>query len=627
MTKRRYFFQKYSIAGVFCFLFLLPGLGVQSLQAEVTASATLNANTFPMDRVATFSITAQGIRSFQPQIPEVDGLRFHQRGQSTQMQLINGDYSVSVTSVYLVEALRVGSFTIPAIQIQSKEGTTQTEPIQFEVTVPQTTTNTARQQQSGSSSTSRLRSGEADKVAFMRVTPSKKKSYSGEVVPVEIKVYFRDGMKVNLNSLPQLTGEGFVLQQLEREPIQTSEAINNSRYMVLTWESALSGIKEGEHKLSLEVEATLLLREQRQRSLRGHSMFSDPFFGDSFFDDFFGSYREKDVKVASPELAMSVLSLPEEGRPEGFSGAIGDFQLQVEADPVELDPGDPITLTMTVSGQGNFDRVQAPQLGEEKGWKTYTPSSEFLKDGAKGSGKKVFEQALVAKDPNIKEIPAVVFSYFDPTTAAYKVLRSAPIPLTTTREMVPLSTEPAAVGKEEQLAETETPVALGQAEMRIKNLAPLQVTPGDTEQELRPLFMKKWFQLLFVLLLVCIVVAGIYKIRAARYANNPRLQRDQKMKNFLEPRLRELDQSLAAKDTRGFLATCRTAIQEQLGLLWKTEGAAITVADLQKRLPGDSILVKIFSAAEESAYGGQELSSQQMQEFADGMKKELDELR
>jgi hypothetical protein len=147
------------------------------------------------------------------------------------------------------------------------------------------------------------------------------------------------------------------------------------------------------------------------------------------------------------------------------------------------------------------------------------------------------------------------------------------------------------------------------------------------DQEIRPLFLKRWFQLFLALLLLGLVAAVLFKIRAARYANNPRLQRDQSMKALLLPRLQELEKSLAAQDSRGFLVTCRTAIQEQLGLVWQTEGAAITLADLQRRLPEDSVLLAIFSAAEESAYGGQKLSSQQMQEFADAMNKELEGLR
>jgi len=627
--KSREYFPNNRITGILCalFVFLFTFSAVQSVQAATEVAASLNVSSFPLDRAAALTITVTGARSFQPQMPQIEGLRFHQRGQSTRMEIINGAYSASVSSVFLVEALHVGKFTIPAIQVSTNDGTMMTRPINFEVTDSQTAAVPSQRQAGASSSTARLRSGEADKVTFLRVTPAKKKSYSGEVVPVQIKVYFRDGIKANLNSLPQLQGEGFVLQQLAREPNQTREIINNTQYTVLTWESVLSGIKEGEHKLSVELDATLLLREQRRRA-PSHSMFNDPFFGgDIFFDNFFGGYREKEVKIASPVLELTVLSLPVEGKPESFSGAIGDFHLDVTASPVEVAPGDPITLTMTVSGHGNFDRVQAPKLSTEKGWKTYTPSSEFLKDGGPGQGKKVFEQALVAKDPSLREIPAIDFSYFDPAAAVYKTLTASPIPLqiqgAVMKEVVPSLMRQEKVIKKEEIKTEDLPQAVVPP---MSTLAPLKRTPGTLDQELAPLFARKWFQLLTVLLFLLMATAVVIKVRAVRYAKNPRLQRDQAMKHLLLLRLKEIEQTLAVNDARGFLAACRRAIQEQLGLIWGIEAGAITYADLEKRLSQDSILLTVFRAADESAYGGQELSSQQMKEFADGLKKELEGL-
>ena len=230
------------VLAVFFALYTLPA--VQPAHASVEVSATLNVLSFPLDRAAALSITVTGARSSKPQMPEVEGLRFHQRGQSTQMTSVNGSFSASVTSLFHVEAFRVGNFTIPAIEVVTNEGTVTTSSISFEVTTPSQTAVSPPQVPSGSSATTRLRSGEADKVAFLRVILDKEKSYVGEIVPVQIKVYFRDGIKADLNSLPQLQGEGFILQQLAREPEQAREVVNNSRYTVLSWQSALSGIKD-----------------------------------------------------------------------------------------------------------------------------------------------------------------------------------------------------------------------------------------------------------------------------------------------------------------------------------------------------------------------------------------------
>jgi len=603
--------------------FILYGFtAVPSLQAAVEASATLTPRSFPIDRVAAFNITIKGVRSFQPVMPEVEGIQFHRRGSSTQMEIINGSYSSSVTLTYLVQAEHVGNFTIPAIKISTKEGNVRTPKITFEVTDSQTANAASRPQAGGRAPAARLRSGEGQKLAFLRVIPVKKKSYLGEVVPVQIKVYFRDGLKANLNSLPQLQGDGYVLQQLGREPVQTREQVNSIPYSVLSWDSALSGIKEGAHDISMEIDATLLLPEQRRSSSPlGNSMFNDP-----FFSNFFTSYEEKDVKVASPAMKLQVLPLPAEGRPADFSGAIGDFRLSVSANPVELAPGDPITLTMTVSGQGNFDRVQAPKLSATEGWKAYSPSSEFLKDGGLGLGKKVFEQALVAKDSSLREIPAILFSYFDPSAATYKTLTAKPIPLNikgTAAGVVKTK-----VLQKEQPEQKENGVAESTQKVKepLDGLAPLQLDPTPMDQELSPLFARKWFQILSLLLLLLVAIAVVMKIRATRYASDPRLQRARAMKHLLEVRVTEIDKALNAHDTRGFLESCRKTIQEQLGLVWDVEAGAITLADLEKRLPEDSIILEVFGAADESAYGGQELNQGQMQDFYDRLKNDLEGL-
>ena len=614
--------SKKSFPYLLALLFLLAA--APSLHAEVTATASLNVKSFPIDRVAQLSVTVQGQRSATIPAPVAEGLRFHPRGQSARMEIINGAYSASVTSIFLVEASREGSFTIPPISIKSKEGVVATAPVHFEVTAAtvKTTTQSANQ---GSGTTTRLRSGEAAEVAFLRVIPAKTESYGGEVVPVQVKVYFRDGIQANLNSLPQLVGEGFVLQQLPREPLRSREVVGNSPYSVLTWNSALSGIKEGTHTLSMEMDATLLLRQQ-QRMQRPRGAFSDPFFDDSFFNSFFGSYREKEVKVASPKMEMTVLSLPETGKPETFSGAIGDFRLQVKAEPLEISKGDPVTLTMTVSGEGNFDRVQAPQLQKQKGWKSYSPSSEFLKNGNENQGKKVFEQALVAKGNSLTEVPAVAFSYFDPESGTYKELISAPIPLTMqhveVEEKADLLTEQAVASSAKEAVQT----APKMMEQPLPGLAPLQLDAGQMDKQLEPLFAKKWFQILCAVLLLVICVVLFVNMRKARFACNPQLQRMKTRKQLLEKREREIEEHLQAADSRGFLVSSRSAIQEQLGVLWDVQAAAITLADLQKRLPQDSVLCTIFRAAEESAYSGQELSKQQMQDFATSLKKELTNL-
>jgi hypothetical protein len=101
--------------------------------------------------------------------------------------------------------------------------------------------------------------------------------------------------------------------------------------------------------------------------------------------------------------------------------------MSTEAKPTSVQTGDPITVTSTISGRGNFGRLSAPVLEDERGWHKYPPSSKFKQDDDVGiSGAKTFETVI---SPNEKKpaVPPFVFSFFDPAKEKYVTLRSDPI--------------------------------------------------------------------------------------------------------------------------------------------------------------------------------------------------------
>src|SRR5205807_10364107 len=139
--------------------------------------------------------------------------------------------------------------------------------------------------------------------------------------------------------------------------------------------------------------------------------------------------------------------------PARFSGAIGNFTMATEAKPSSVQVGDPITVTATITGRGNFDRVNAPVLEDEQGWHKYPPSSKFKQDDDVGiSGTKTFEMVI---SPNEKKqnVPVMAFSYFDPVKEQYVTLRSEPIAITvqggaaTTQNVAASQPAPAPTGR------------------------------------------------------------------------------------------------------------------------------------------------------------------------------------
>src|SRR5205807_1485173 len=135
------------------------------------------------------------------------------------------------------------------------------------------------------------------------------------------------------------------------------------------------------------------------------------------------------VAMESEPATFEVQPLPPRA-PPNFSGGVGTFAMTTEAKPKRVQVGDPITVTSTVSGRGNFDRVNAPALEDDHGWHKYPSSSKFKQDDEVGiSGAKTFETVI---SPNEKKqaLPPLVFSYFDPVKENYVTLRSDAMPIT-----------------------------------------------------------------------------------------------------------------------------------------------------------------------------------------------------
>ncbi len=582
-------------------------------QAGVTVSASLNTSQFPMDRVAILSVDVSGARSADIDIEEIDNLRFHPRGESTQVQMTNGSFTSSVSSRYLIQALKPGKYTIPPITVRVDGDKYLTQALSFEVT---RTNSSVSGKSIPGSSTARIGSGKAEELAFLRIEKLKDTSYTGEIIPIDIKAYFRQGIRVKLTAFPVLKGDGFVMPPQGQEPLQTVEQINNTSYSVITWQSSLSAVKEGKHPLSMELEATLLIPQRNRRS----STFGNRgFFQDDFFDDFFGNYQSKTVTLASPEIELDALPLPLTGKPKDFSGAIGDFSLHIQADPTDVEVGEPITLTMTIAGRGNFDRVTAPHFPEQKDWKSYSPSSEFLKDGSNYRGKKQFEQAIVLKNNGTTAIPPLSFVYFDPGAGKYITRTSTPIPLTVKN------------GYEDRIAPVPAPLPSPTAQKvgtetvphGIEGLAPIHLNPGRLTPEIRPLFFEKWYLVLIGLCVFSLLFILSLKLRNRHLKQNPLLVKRKLMEKQLTKSLQHLEEVKAVGESRKFLNGCRKAIQEQFGLAWEMEPSAITLEDLNRKLSSSSPLLAIFAAAESSAYGGLALSQEDMTLYHEQLQKEL----
>jgi hypothetical protein len=587
---------------------------------DISVSAALNATEFPEDQAVLLTVSVNGTGTARVEPPTGDGLEIVYQGQNSQMQWINGKTSASVSFVFMVQATKPGDHTIAPIKVTVDGTTYTTNPVKCTVTpvsaaqAPPAGRRGAASQQGSGQSAARLRSGEAEQIGFMRVFPRKKKIYSGELVPFTIKAYFRQGMRVTIKSQPRFVGDNFIIHSIDDQPRQSEEVINGTPYSILTWQGTLSPVKEGTFPLEVEMDASLLVRAKRQRPT---NPLGSPFFDDPFFDDFFAQYSHREVKVASPKQPITVMDLPADNRPASFSGAIGTYSLAVSATPLDGKVGDPITLKMIVSGTGNFDTVQAPVLSNSSDWKTYPPTENF-EEHRPGRGKKIFEQAIVPTSDSLEAVPPVEFSYFDPDAGEYVVLQSDPIKLhlSADRAAAPPAQAPARVEKSPAEQPAATP----------GGLAPIHTDLGTLVRALVPLYRQAWFIALVVVSMLLLCVAAVLILRQRKLAADPSILVRQRVRKALEGHFQAMEQAAAAGDGEKFRSHCRAAIQEKLAAAWDMEPRAITLADVETRLGGDSPLTDIFRQLEHAGYGGVQLDSGLMQTMLQTVRRELDRL-
>jgi hypothetical protein len=172
---------------------------------------------------------------------------------------------------------------------------------------------------------------------------------------------------------------------------------------------------------------------QAQVDLRvqGGSRRRDPF--DSFFDfdadSFFGRNTVK-ATLPTRELALEVRPLPAEGRPEDFTGLVGDFRVSASLGKDSVKEYDLVNLTVKVEGEGAIGSVPEPRLDQIEGIAVYESKGATSLNADKTGGAKTFQVVIQPTHPGRREIPPIGYAFFNPTTERYETVRSEPLTLT-----------------------------------------------------------------------------------------------------------------------------------------------------------------------------------------------------
>ena len=545
-----------------CLLMVLPGLAA-------TFTASLDRDTITLGESATLSLSFEGGQpDAVPTPPALANLQVTETGTSTQFKFINGQSSSTVIHNFALTPRAAGDYIIPALQADVAGEKLSSQPLTLKVVKPQAPSPQA------------INSGQ--ELAFLKLVLPRKEVYVGETFTAQLQLHLLNRIQgVDQVQLSAFPADGFSVGKMvegQRRQVQ----IGNGIYTVIPVEVALKALKSGPLTVGpVTFSLVVQLPSNRQRDA---------------FDQWFGISRgeQRQLSVATTPEAVQSLVLPRENAPNSFNGAIGRFTMSMTAGPTNVAAGDPITVKVQISGRGSLDTLTLPEQPAWHEFKTYPPSAKVETTDQLGiQGTKTFEQVVTPQNADIKALPPISFSFFDPDAKAYRTL---------TQPAIPLVVRPGGTAA--------APTILANSQNGQDNSPPAQtIVPnkqrlGALAQVGLPLVQQTWFVALQGVPLLAFISAVVIRRRAENLANNPRLRRQREVAAVVEKGLGDLNQAAAANDSERFFATMVRLLQEQLGERLDVPATAITEAVIEEKLRprgvSESVLIPLQELFQQS---------------------------
>lgn len=369
---------------------------------EPTLIATLSKNKLGINQRVkiTFTINKQGGDNFE--VPKFKNFEIiGGPSQSIKQSWINGEASFSQSYSYIIKPLRKGEFSIPSASIKLNEKIIRSKPVKIIVTnaveIP-------------------LDPNDPNYIAEQNIhlvaEISKSNPYVGEGVYVEYRLYVSQNISVqdfSYEESPQYNG--FWNQEIKINGLTTKNGTYNGeqyRYVILQ-KALLIPTKSG--NLTIDpIKMNIVIGVPTGRG------------------DFFGNPIVKNItkSFASAKKYVRVKNLPLDGKPEGFSGAVGDFNYVVSSSRDILKSNETASVSLKVTGNGNLKLFELPEIKTPSELEVYTPEQiekiKVTRNGIKGSVTKKY--TIVPQYKGKYKIPNTEFSYFDLKEKKYVTISS-----------------------------------------------------------------------------------------------------------------------------------------------------------------------------------------------------------
>ena len=255
-----------------------------------------------------------------------------------------------------------------------------------------------------------------DDALSVSLTASKKTIYEGEQFSVTLGFHTYEHFEGGLQATDMNTGNDFIVHRSDLANMEFKPVEGARREMQASAKFAwLSPTKSGnlqippfKFKYTKRGEPKVVEENKQMGSMSFTSR----------------SVRQESIEAeaTSPTINITVKPLPTEGKPENFSGMVGDYKFSAEFDRAQLKVGEALTLAITIKGDGTPGTITDPKLPDFSDFRSVPPENNISKKviGNKVITTKDIKVFLYPKKKGTFEIPEISYSWFNPSKKKYE---------------------------------------------------------------------------------------------------------------------------------------------------------------------------------------------------------------
>ncbi|KOP36856.1 protein BatD [Flavobacterium sp. WLB] len=382
-------------------------LTFQGLMAQVQFEARVSKNTLGLNERLRidFIMNVDGDNFDQPAF---EGFKLV-AGPSQQISQswVNGRSSFQKIYSYILQPEKKGTVIIKQAAIEYNGQVYKTAPIKVTVTnavAQERDPNDPRQQGGGS----------GNELLQLVAEVSKTTPYVNEPITVVYKLYFNEIGVTGFREIAKPKYNDFWNQNIDITRLVMEEGSYQGQrcHYVILKKAILYPQKSGRLTIapfSLDIGVQL---PTNRRDMFGQMIIA-----------------EDNKVVTTGARTISVRPLPESGKPEGFTGAVGNFSFKVTPSRTTLKSGEGLDLLVSASGTGNMKLFTLPKPVVPNALEMYDPvHDEKVTTSLSGmSGKISDKYTIIPQYKGKYAIKPMTFSYFDLSTGSYKTITSPEI--------------------------------------------------------------------------------------------------------------------------------------------------------------------------------------------------------